>query len=230
MPTSTRLLGLSLIAIMVQFGLPAASAEEPLPEGRLKVISYNVQFLPGPAAIANKRPLPSYRAESIGQKMTDYDIVGLNELFDDRPKELLLAEVQKAWGDKASILVSPKVEANRFSGGLAILSHLPFLETNVHTYTQFSSPEKYGFTADGFATKGVLHARVALTSKRSAEQSVDVFVTHLEARERPFDPASTSSSLSSSTSTVRLAAAILLGDFNTRGGSDEMADQNRPTT
>lgn len=198
------------------------------PESRpLRVISYNVQFLPGPAALANKRPKPEYRAKTIGQKMTSYDIVGLNELFDDRPKEILLAEVEKAWAAKANILVSPKVEPNRFTGGLAIISHLSFLETNVHTYTQSSSPEKYGFAADGFATKGVLHARIALTNSLSSDEAVDVFVTHMEARE----PAIRPSQYIEFADFVRQHGspdrpAILMGDFNTRGGEDEMQDTN----
>jgi endonuclease/exonuclease/phosphatase family metal-dependent hydrolase len=204
-----------------------SSGSDLLNEGRLRVIAYNVQFLPGLAALANKRPEPEYRAETIGKLMTQYDIIGLNELFDDKPKELLLAEIEKAWGDRANIVVSPKIQDNRFTGGLAIISRLPFLETNVHTYTQSSSPEKYGFSADGFATKGILHVRISVSSQAQSPEAIDVFVTHMEAREpaiRPSQYAELAEFIRQHGSPGR--PAILMGDFNTRGGEAEMVDEN----
>jgi endonuclease/exonuclease/phosphatase family metal-dependent hydrolase len=197
-----------------------------LVDGQLRVISYNVQFLPGIAALANKRPDPEYRAVTIGKLMADYDIVGLNELFDDKPKELLLAEIMQAWGDRANIILSPKVQPDRFTGGLAILSRLPFLETNVHTYTQSSSPKKYGIIADGFATKGILHARIALSPQASTQSAIDVFVTHMEALDstiRPSQYAEFAQFVRQHGSASR--PAILMGDFNTRGGAAEMSDK-----
>ncbi len=217
---------LSIVLVLILLIANCAIADEPSSDRLLRVISYNVQFLPGPAAIANKRKEASYRAQTIGQKLTEYDIIGLNELFDDKPKELVLAEIKQAWGDQANILVSPKIRPDRFTGGLAIISRYPFLETNVHTYTQSSSPEKHGFMADGFAMKGILHARIALTEDHSSENSIDVFVTHLEAREpaiRPSQYAEFADFLGKHSAPTR--PAILLGDFNTRGGQEERDDK-----
>jgi len=75
--------------------LPEGKRERPIPGERLslglgrslsgvspmsfRVVSYNVQFLPGPARYANKRGMPIYRAEQIAAKMSAFDIVGLNE-------------------------------------------------------------------------------------------------------------------------------------------------------
>lgn len=63
---------------------------------KLRVISYNVQFLPQIVAFANKRSDPQYRATTIGTAISQYDIIGLNELFADRPKELLLGELRRS--------------------------------------------------------------------------------------------------------------------------------------
>jgi endonuclease/exonuclease/phosphatase family metal-dependent hydrolase len=121
------------------------------------------------------------------------------------------------------------VQPKRFTGGLAIISRFPFLETNVHTYTQSSSPEKYGFLADGYATKGVLHARIALTDAKSPHEAVDVFVTHMEAREdalRPSQYAEFAEFVGRHASPER--PALMLGDFNTRGDAAEMQNADSP--
>ncbi|MBX3420608.1 MAG: endonuclease/exonuclease/phosphatase family protein [Pirellulaceae bacterium] len=217
-----RTLALALVVYFTHT-VPCCYSDDGLKDGRLRVISYNVQFLPGPGAIANKRGKPDYRAQTIGQKMADYDIVGLCELFEDKPRDQVVAELQKSWKQEVNLIASPKVQPNRFTGGLAIMSRMPFLATNVHTYTQSSSPEKYGFLADGFATKGIVHARIALTSQKSEDQSVDVFMTHLEARESAIRP---SQYLEFAEFVRRHASpqrpALLMGDFNTRGDTAEM--------
>lgn len=205
----------------------AAAAAQP---GSLRVISYNIQFLPGFAGMVNKRGNPVYRARAIGQKMAEYDLIGLNELFDKRPRELLLGEIRKAWGDKnVHVIVSPQVNPKRFTGGLAIISRSPILETHVLTYSKSSSPEKYGVAADGYATKGALHARIALGTSNSPQQTVDVFTTHLEAREdelRPSQYEELAAFIQQHTSPTR--PAILMGDFNTHGDAADIQDSASP--
>lgn len=227
---SIRIASMFLASVMLwSWQAPASVGDDFLRDGQLRVISYNVQFLPGIAAVANKRPNPVYRAQTIGQKLSVYDIVGLNELFEKKPRDLVIDEFKKAWGDKLNVLASPQVKPNRFTGGLAIISRLPFLETNVHTYTQSSSPEKYGLAADGYATKGVLHARIALSAKKSADESVDVFITHMEAREdaiRPSQYAEMAEFIAKHSSPTR--PAILMGDFNTRGNEPQLKDPQSP--
>lgn len=217
---------LSICCVSALAALPAAAGDL-LNDGQLRVITYNVQFLPGVAAVANKRGNPNYRATTIGKELAKYDIVGINELFEAKPREMLIGEIKQAWNDQASVIVSPNVQPKRFTGGLAIVSRFPFLETNIHTYTQSSDPKKYGFLADGYATKGILHARIALSEDRSPEKSIDVFVTHMEAREdaiRPSQYVEFADFVRQHSSPSR--PVIMMGDFNTRGGEQEMRDES----
>ncbi len=189
----------------------------------LKVISYNVQFLPQIASFANKRAQPDYRATTIAAALSDYDLIGLNELFADRPKDLLLSELKNRWGDSLHVYLSPQVDPKRYAGGLAILSRFPIIDKHVHTYTQFSRPEEKGFKADGFVTKGVLHARIAVPTKTNSAILVDLFVTHLESQDasvRPSQYSECAQFVGEHSSPDR--PAILMGDFNTRGNEAEM--------
>ena len=51
------------------------------PRANFKVISYNVQFLPGIAAVANNRADAPYRAQRLGELLSAWDVVGLNEVL-----------------------------------------------------------------------------------------------------------------------------------------------------
>lgn len=211
------------LVMLFVFAPQLAQAQSLTRDGRLKIISYNVQFLPQIVSFANKRPLPEYRAVTIGKALADYDIVGLNELFAETPRDLLVAELQKAWGDSFHSFLSPKVEEARYTGGLAIFSRLPFLETNVHTYVHFSKPEERGIKADGFVTKGVLHARLATTVDRDTKFAIDLFVTHLESQ----DAKARAEQYIEFADFVKLHSSpdrpvILMGDFNTRGDQEHL--------
>lgn len=183
----------------------------------VKAISYNVQFLPGPGRMVNKRKNLDYRAETIGRLMAQYDIVGLQETFDDDPREKLLASLKAQWGDKYSAAVHPRPEDGRFNGGLLIASHWPILESNHSYYTIFSKPEDYGVTADGHAAKGMLHARIDLPGPGS-DDYVDVFVTHLEARADELRPAQylEMSAFIKEHSDAK-HPTLIMGDMNTKG-------------
>lgn len=202
-------------------------AAEPAPNvGDMKVITYNVQFLPGPASIANKRKEPMYRAEQVGQKLVGFDIVALNEVFEEKPREKLLDQLRTAWGDRFSVVVSPKPDDKRFMGGVAIATRLPVLATHTLIYSVGSSPQKYGLGADGFAAKGAVHMRIARGATQQ-EHFVDVFATHLESKDDDIR----------AIQYKELAAfiaehgdlhhpALILGDMNTRGDPDHQADKS----
>ncbi len=216
----------ALIALFV-FTAQLTQAQSLTRGGQLKIISYNVQFLPQIVSFANKRPLPEYRAATIGKALTGYDIVGLNELFAETPRDLIIGELQKAWGDSFHSFLSPKVDESRYTGGLAIFSRLPFLETNVHTYVHFSKPEERGIKADGFVTKGVLHARLATTVDRDPKLAIDLFVTHLESQ----DPNARAEQCVEFAEFVKLHCSpdrpvILMGDFNTRGDQEHLDNKD----
>ena len=189
----------------------------------LRVISYNVQFLPAPVSFANKRKQPEYRARQIGDAMSAFDIVGLNEVFDERYRKIIIERLEAAWGDRLNVLVSPKPEG-RFNGGCMIASRLPFVETHTMIYENFSSPEDYGVMADGFAAKGVLHARIA-RGPESGSDTIDVFVTHLEARA----PDIREKQYPELAAFIRKYSdpdrpTLILGDMNTRGNREYQLD------
>lgn len=193
-------------------------------EVQLRAISYNVQFLPAIAAVANKRKEPQYRAQQLGEKLAAYDIVGLNEVFADAPREVILAGLRQAWGDEFDVVVSPKPDDGRFNGGLALATRLPILERNTMIYSVASSPREYGLAADGFASKGVVHARIA-RSQENHDDFVDVFITHMEARvaeirEQQYpEMAAFVKEHADGTRPV-----LLMGDFNTRGNIEYLND------
>lgn len=206
----------------------ASGATADQPAAPLRVISYNVQFLPSLAAMVNKRGDPRYRAKELGKVLAVYDIVGLNEVFDDRPRELLLEGLKQAWGDSFAAVVHPKPGDGRFNGGLTIATRLPVLGSHTTIYTQASSPKKYGLGADGYAAKGVVHARIARGPDQK-DQFVDVFITHMEAREDAIRP----SQYKELAAFMKEHAAgtqpiLVMGDFNTHGNPADQDDKESP--
>ncbi len=200
----------------------SVSGDEPAEATTVRAISYNVQFLPGPAAIANKRKNPKYRAEVIGRLMAEFDIVGLNEVFEDNHRELLLSQIEVAWGDDYSVVTGPHPDDGRANGGLAIVTRLPVEATHSVIYKAFSSPKDYGLRADGFAAKGVLHARLRRHRDVDSADAIDVFVTHMEARAdhlRPKQYEEMAAFIHEHADPAR--PVLIMGDFNTRGEREE---------
>lgn len=183
----------------------------------IDVIIYNVQFLPGLAAAANKRKEPEYRAERIGEEMARYDIVALNETFEENARTIILDKLRDGWGGAFNVMISPKPE-NRFNGGVLIASRLPFLETNAYIYEHYSHPDDYGVRADGHAAKGVIHARIKRSADAPDDEYIDVFATHLEARAdhlREKQYPELAAFIKEHSDPDR--PMLLLGDLNTRG-------------
>jgi endonuclease/exonuclease/phosphatase family metal-dependent hydrolase len=147
----------------------------------IRVITYNVQFLPGPARVMNKRGDPDYRAARIAKEMSAFDIVALQEVFEEKHRQRIVDGIRAAWGDALSILVSPKPSDRITNGGCLLLTRLPIVASHSMIFEHYSTVEEYSLGADGFAAKGVLHARIAM-DPGSADHCVDVFATHLEAR------------------------------------------------
>ncbi len=210
---------LTALLLFVFVSAPALSDDEP----SLTVITYNVQFLPGVASVANKRKEPEYRAQRIADEVSAFDIVALQEVFHDEYRQQIIDGIQKHWGGEGHVFVSPTPEG-RFNGGCMVMTRLPVLETHAMIFEHFSSPDDYGVRADGFAAKGVIHARIA----RDADDPsafVDVYVTHLEARAdelRPLQYAEMAAFVKETADAD--APALFLGDFNTRGMAEHRAD------
>ncbi len=191
---------------------------------RLNVITYNVQFLPGPASAMNERKEPEYRAKRIAEEVSKFDIVALQEVFDEKYQTLIADGVRSVWGEDLGVFASPKPEGRYTGGGCLLLTRFPILDRHSMVFEHYSTQEEYGVRADGFAAKGVIHARVALDASDPA-RSIDVFVTHLEARAdhlRPAQYAEAAAFIKSYTDPGR--PALFLGDFNTKGTPDQWAD------
>lgn len=188
----------------------------------LKVIAYNVQFLPSAGRLFNKRPDAEYRARELGRLLAAYDVVGLNEVFDDGPRDLLLKTLREHLGADYHELRPPPEARSSFGidSGLAIVSRLPILASHHLRYGNDSSPTKFGLLADGFAAKGALHARLGRRLDAPPHECLDVFVTHLESKDRQ----ARVEQYSKLGAFIQEHAApdrptLILGDFNTRGNT-----------
>ncbi len=213
---------LLLLAALTSSGAVVAAEAGPA----IRVITYNVQFLPGQAGAQNERKDPEYRARRIAEEISGFDIVALQETFDEGHRAILVETLREAWGNALNMVVSPKPEGFFANGGCLILTRLPILESDAGVYEHFSNPADFGFRADGFAAKGVIFARIA-RSEREPETYVDVFATHLEARadhlraEQYKEMAAFIRAKSDPTRPM-----ILVGDLNTRGMVEHREDSN----
>jgi endonuclease/exonuclease/phosphatase family metal-dependent hydrolase len=202
--------------------LPAARS----PSSRhLKVITFNVQFLPGVAETFNKRPDAAYRARAIAGKLADYDIIGLNEVFHATHRKTLLEEFRKNLGERFHGVTASERDRSVFGvdGGLVIVSRWPIVASHSMTYGTGSSILKHGLFADEFAAKGALHARIA--SGKTDSDCLDVFVTHLEsveARIRDQQYGKLADFIRSHADPAR--PVLILGDFNTTGDAGDLQD------
>ena len=190
----------------------------------IRVLTYNVQFLPGLASTRNKRPNPVYRAVRIAEEASRYDLVGLPETFHPTHRDLIVGTLDKLWEGVLSTVVSPKPKSFFTNGGCLIATRMPIVSHDSVVYKHFSQPKDYGLRADGFAAKGVIHARVA-RAEDSPEDFIDVFVTHLEARDdqlRPLQYAEMAAFIKTSSDPRR--PTLVMGDMNTQGAKEFRTD------
>lgn len=185
----------------------------------LRVISYNVQFLPGIAKLFNARGNDDYRPRRLGEVLREYDIIGLNEVFELPPRRLLLDEIKKALGEDFHVYECPEPgpAVGRFNAGLAIVSRYPIIQTHHVSYSVASTRQEFGVFADEFAAKGVLHARIAVP-KGASSVEIDIFTTHMDSKlasAREVQGRELAQFAREHTGPGNLA--LLMGDFNTRG-------------
>lgn len=226
--TTTRAF-LSLLATLICVAAPAqpfSGPTQPRSGALIRVITYNVQFLPGIAAASNKRKDPEYRARRIAEEVSKFDIVALEETFFDRYREQIIETVRQSWGAHLNSMVSPKPEGRYANGGCLLLTRFPIVQSSSMVFEHFSKPEDFGVRADGFAAKGVIHARLAL-DESDRENTLDVFVTHLEARDDSLRPLQ----YKEMAEFIKKAAVpgrpvLLMGDLNTRGMIEYRNDPN----
>jgi len=214
--------------LLLSLGLTVPSVETAAEDEAakvLRVITYNVQFLPGMASAANKRKEPHYRAARIAEEVSGFDIVALQETFHPRFRDIILDGLREAWDGQLNVVISPQPEG-RFNGGCLIATRLRIVESGAMIFENFSSPKDYGLRADGYAAKGVIHARIALTGDAQGG-TIDVFVTHLEARAndlRELQYPEFGAFVKARSAADR--PALIMGDLNTRGTPEYRSDSD----
>ncbi len=212
-----------LLAIFCVFLRPVAAEESA--NDQLRVITYNVQFLPDPASYRNERPNPEYRAAQIAKQVRRFDIIALQETFHKTHRAQIVTGIKKSWAGELQMVASPTPEGFFTSGGCLLVSKTPITTRHTTVFSHYSKPADYGLRADGYAAKGVLHARV-LRNAENADDFVDVFVTHLEARAddlRPLQYAEIAAFVKKHSSADH--PVMLLGDLNTRGSAEFRSDR-----
>ncbi len=183
--SDTSPLGLSRVAVPATFARKSnspslISSEQRLP---LNVIAYNVHLLPDIAAkVAGKRSEPEYRAKAIAEQLRRFDIIGICEAFDQQHSQTLIFNLLHDNPSKPfAFAIGPNRSGRHLIGsGLLFLSRFPIETTHTITFKQASRFITSGFRADGFAAKGVLHARIRIGD--SPCSAIDCFLTHLESR------------------------------------------------
>lgn len=194
---------------------------------RLRVVTYNVQLLP--LEILNKRSSAAYRVQRQVEKLANYDIVGLNEVFRSARRAELLMAMQRAWGEEFQVVAPNRSDCTVFGldSGLLLLTRLPVLESHTLTFDNDSLIRERGPIADGYARKGAIHARVHYTAPSGKVSNIDCFVTHLES----VDASRREAQFTLLADFIKQHQApqnpiLLLGDFNTIGNRDEIANKN----
>lgn len=191
----------------------------------LRVITYNVQFLPHPISHKNERPDASYRADRIAEQISNFDLIALQETFHDTYREQMLSNLREAWSENIHSITSPRPNGFFTNGGCVIVSKMRPVANHAMVFKNFSKPIDYGLRADGFAAKGVIHARIK--AEQHVHQFIDVFVTHLEARAddlRPMQYVEVANFIKKHSRPE--SPALLMGDLNTQGSEKFRNDPN----
>jgi endonuclease/exonuclease/phosphatase family metal-dependent hydrolase len=171
--------------------------------GEVRVLTYNVHGLPS-AITGDDTPA---RIAQIGPRLSDYDVVGLQEAWVE----------DEVWDVLDQTVTLPKVgEAHEpiddekvYGTGLVAYSTLAPVETAVGNYSACYGDFDNG--SDCFASKGWLRARLALAD--GAE--VDLVDTHLDAGNSQADDAARTIQVDELLAGVPGdRAVVLLGDFN----------------
>ncbi|MCB9673311.1 MAG: endonuclease/exonuclease/phosphatase family protein [Alphaproteobacteria bacterium] len=182
---------------------------DPLPtEGSFDVLTYNVQGLPD--ALSESDTPTDVRMEQIAPFLDAFDLVGVQEDFDEGNHSLLTAlatQPVKAW---AATVLPDRV----YPAGLAMLSRVgELVEVVEHNYAVCN-----GLLSDGsdcLASKGFLALRLAVGAG-----SIDVYVTHLDAGGAPEDEDARSSQVDELLDSIEGWSAghavLLMGDTNLR--------------
>jgi endonuclease/exonuclease/phosphatase family metal-dependent hydrolase len=202
----------------------AAEKSGPRP---LRILFFNTHLLPGIAQhFDSHRGQDDYRTETIAREVSDRSIIGLCEVFESQRRQRIIDIVRQTSGAAVYTAESPKPTAKHVvGGGLLLMSRFPIEgPPNVLTYRDASQFWQYGLQADGFAAKGVIHARLRVSDQPLV--LVECFLTHLECMSsvaRKSQIQELAGFIAEHSSAER--PLILLGDFNV--AADYPIDQGK---
>jgi endonuclease/exonuclease/phosphatase family metal-dependent hydrolase len=206
--------------------------------GTLRVASYNVQFVTPDLPLLGHvlREWPGHkpnvveRAEAIAERLACFDIVALQETFNDQRRREILDRLETAGracgkpsrlpsGRMFAFAKGPDIEEGSWlplvGNELTLASRLPIVRSSAHVYGHAAEE-------DVLAAKGALHARLA-----RGDDTIDVFVTHLQAGDE--HGAVRRAQIEELASFIRREAdgsnpVLVLGDFNVRGSRVDRRD------
>ena len=152
-------------------GLGCSQVEDPSAlQGEFDALTYNVHGLPSQIT-GDDTP---GRMVQIAPLLEAFDVIGLQEDFDDNNHEVLVSDASfdtKLW-------FSETVEEDRVYGsGLSVLARQPLVEGLHEHYTDCNGV--FDGASDCLASKGFQVVRLQVGPE--ADQTLDVYNTHLEA-------------------------------------------------
>jgi len=155
---------LLLILLCLLWGMPSLAAEPQVPTAAsLRVLSFNIWGLPAPIG---RDLLP--RLERIAEAIQDYDLVLIQEAFDQSTARLPeMSGFPYAYHHQ-------NLDLWRQASGLMILSRFPIVDTDFMPFPGLAPP-------DLLANKGVLFARL----QHPDLGYLDVYNTHYQSRQQP---------------------------------------------
>lgn len=154
-------------ATMMGDHAPPDAAEIGPSEGQMIALTYNVHGLP--AAITGD-DTPG-RMAAIAPLLNAFDLVGLQEDFDEQNHDTLTADSTH----DVRLRFAEPLEARFYGSGLSILSRFELLDHQHHHYTACNG--RFDSASDCLASKGFQVARIRL----SPGVELDVYNSHLEA-------------------------------------------------
>ena len=194
----------------------------------VEIAFFNSHLLPPIAkSIVGKRSSADYRCTQIADQLSQFDLLGLSEVFDEK---LAAKMIDKMNADPKRVFSfsrspSPTGVFQFASGGLILFSRFPILEKNSLVFSDGSRFLTSGFrAADGLAAKGALHAAIKL----NATQELDCFLVHLESFSASIRNKQVDELVAFINSHHRVGVPyLLMGDFNIKGPQDSDSPEHK---
>jgi len=133
--------------------------------------------------VTGRHDFKEERLRALAELMADYDVVGVQELFDampscvDRGYSRILVELAASHGLVYSATAEPpKLPSLAMGSGLLILSRYPIVDSHNFLFTSQAAFERFA------VNRSAMHARIQLprrSAARAAWEHVDFFTVHV---------------------------------------------------